>query len=92
MPWSDAIASLLTAGIAHVESRPDMAIEQLTAALHGFEQTDMKLYAAVARRCLAQLTGGSRADQYRHDCNEWMAAENLVNPSRMTQLIAPGFA
>ena len=92
MPWSDAIASLLTAGIAHVESRPDMAIEQLTAALHGFEQTDMKLYAAVARRCLAQLTGGSRADQYRHDCDEWMAAENLVNPSRMTQLIAPGFA
>jgi eukaryotic-like serine/threonine-protein kinase len=92
MPWSDPIASLLTAAIAHIEDRPGAAREHLAAALDGFEQADMKLYAAVARRCLGQLTGGPGSETYRLDADEWMAAQDIANPSRMTQLIAPGFA
>jgi eukaryotic-like serine/threonine-protein kinase len=91
MPWSEPIASLLTAAIAHVESRPNTAIEHLAAALQGFERADMKLYAAVARRCLGQLTSGFPAEQYRREAGAWMATQGIVNPSRMTQLIAPGF-
>jgi hypothetical protein len=92
MAWSDPIASLLTAAIAHVDRRPTTAIEHLAAALQGFEQADMKLYAAVARRCLGQLTGGFAAERYRRKADTWMATQSIVNPSRITQLIAPGFA
>ena len=92
MPWSDPIASLLTAAIAHLEDRPDTACEHLAAALQGFERADMKLYAAVARRCLGQLMGGPTSEQYLREADEWMATQDIVKPSRMTQLIAPGFA
>jgi len=92
MAWSEPIASLLTAAIAHVDSRPKKAIVHLGVALQGFEQADMKLYAAVTRRCLGQLSGGFRAEQYRREADTWMATQSIVNPSRITQLIAPGFA
>jgi tetratricopeptide (TPR) repeat protein len=91
MPWSKPIASLLTGAIAHVEDRPHTAIEHLVAALQGFEHADMKLYAAVAVRCLGQLTRRFPAEQDQRDADEWMATQGVVNPSRMTQLIAPGF-
>jgi hypothetical protein len=92
MAWSEPIAALLTASIAHVDGQPHSAIEHLAAAIQGFEQAEMKLYAAVARRCLGQLTGGSLADQYRRLADEWMAGQGIVNPPGMTRLLAPGFA
>jgi tetratricopeptide (TPR) repeat protein len=92
MLWSDSFASLLTAAIAHVENRPDTARQHLAAALQGFERADMKLYAAVARRCLGQLTDGPGSEQYLRDADEWMATQDIVKPSRITQMIAPGFA
>jgi hypothetical protein len=92
MPWSDSIASLLTAAIAHLEDRPDTARHHLAVALQGFERADMKLYAAVSRRCLGQLTGRPSSDQYLREADQWMATQDIVNPSRMTQMIAPGFS
>ena len=92
MPWSDSIASLLTAAIAHVEHRPDTARQHLAAALQGFERADMKLYAAVARRCLGQLMDGPSSVKYLREADEWMATQDIVKPSCMTQLIAPGFS
>jgi tetratricopeptide (TPR) repeat protein len=92
MPWSDSIAALLTAAIAHLEDRPDTARHHLAVALQGFERADMKLYAAVSRRCLGQLTRGPSSEQYLREADEWMAAQDIVTPSRMTQMIAPGFA
>ena len=92
MPWSDPIASLLTAAFAHVEGRPITVVHNLSAAVQGFEHADMRLYAAVARRCLTQVTSGPLAEQHRREAEEWMAAQGIVNPSSIVRLLAPGFA
>ena len=81
LPASDRCLSIL-----------DDVVPHLAAALQGFERADMKLYAAVSRRCLGQLTGGPSSEQYLREADEWMTAQDIVKPSRMTQMIAPGFA
>jgi tetratricopeptide (TPR) repeat protein len=91
MPWCIPIAALLRAAIAHVGRKKDVAIEELGDALLGFDKADMQLYAAVARRCLGLLTGGGEGDEHRRRAADWMAGQGVVDPLRMTRLIAPGF-
>jgi hypothetical protein len=51
----------------------------------------MKLYLAVVRRRLGELAGDDRSQERRRLADEWMTAQGIVNPSRLTRLIAPGF-
>jgi hypothetical protein len=92
MRWSDPISLLLNAAVAHVEGNPDAAAERLRAAATGFESAHMQLYAALARRRLDQIVGDDETRARRQQADEWMAAQGVVNPARMTRLFAPGFA
>jgi hypothetical protein len=51
----------------------------------------MKLYAAVARRRLDELTRDDRSREGRRQADEWMARQGIVDATRLTRLIAPGF-
>jgi eukaryotic-like serine/threonine-protein kinase len=92
MRWSDPFASLLNAAIAYLEDDPRAAAERLRAAADGFEREHMQLYAAVARRRLDQMTSDDPTLKRRSKADEWMAAQGIVNPARMTRLFAPGFS
>jgi hypothetical protein len=61
------------------------------AATDAFDRADMRLYAAAARRRLAAITSGDRADLLRLESDAYIAAEDIRNPAAMTCLLAPGF-
>ena len=75
-----------------LEGNPDVAADRLSAAAAGFERAHMQLYAAVARRRLDEVVGDDDTRTRRRQADEWMAAQGIVNPARMTRLFAPGFA
>jgi eukaryotic-like serine/threonine-protein kinase len=91
MPWSDPIARLLGAAIAFLDGDVAGAERRLIDSIDGFDRAGMRLYAAAARRRLGQIAGGGRGREQGGAGDEWMASEGIVNPSRMTRLIAPGF-
>jgi serine/threonine protein kinase/tetratricopeptide (TPR) repeat protein len=92
MSWSDPIASLLNAAIAHIEGRTPVAVRYLDDAVDRFDRADMKLYAAVARRRFGALQDDARGREQTQQADEWMTAQNIKNPAAMTRMLAPGFA
>jgi hypothetical protein len=52
----------------------------------------MSLYAAAARRRLGEMIGGDRGRQLVAQAEEWMTKQQIKNPARMMNLLAPGFA
>jgi serine/threonine protein kinase/tetratricopeptide (TPR) repeat protein len=92
MPWSDPIALLLEAAIAHLEGRTAVAVHNLDDAIERFHRADMKLYAAVAKRRIGALLDDARGRELTRQGDEWMAAQNIKNPAAMTRMLAPGFA
>jgi hypothetical protein len=91
MPWSDPIALLLRAGIAYLEGDARAAVGHLHAAADRFERADMKLYVTVARRRIGALQNDASGRELQRQADEWMAAQNIKNPSAMTRMVAPGF-
>jgi eukaryotic-like serine/threonine-protein kinase len=51
----------------------------------------MRLYAVAARRRLGEMIGGDRGRQLIAETEEWMSKQQIKNPARMINLIAPGF-
>jgi eukaryotic-like serine/threonine-protein kinase len=91
MRWSDPIALLLRAAIAYLEGSTPLALTHLHDAAARFERADMKLYAAIARRRIGALQGDERGRELQRQGEEWMAAQHIKNPARMTRVFAPGF-
>jgi eukaryotic-like serine/threonine-protein kinase len=91
MPWSDPIGLLLRAGIAHLEGSTPLALRYLHDAADRFTRADMNLYLAVARRRIGALQDDEHGRELQRQAEEWMAAQNIKNPARMTGMLAPGF-
>jgi serine/threonine protein kinase len=91
LQWADALAALIRAGIASSRRDKSKAMTLLSQALEGFELADMGLYAAASRRRLGETIGGERGQQLIADADEWMTRQRIQNPTRMTQMLAPGF-
>jgi hypothetical protein len=91
MAWSDPIARLLGAAIAFLDGDVAGAERRLIDSIDGFDRAGMRLYAAAARRRLGQIAASGRGREQSAAGDVWMASEGIVNPSRMTRLIAPGF-
>jgi eukaryotic-like serine/threonine-protein kinase len=90
MRWSDPIALLMKAGIAHLEGRTPLALRLLHDAADRFERADMNLYLAVARRRIAALQHDEQGRALQRQAEEWMAAQKIRNPACMTRMLAPG--
>jgi hypothetical protein len=91
MPWSNPIAHLVSAAVAYLKGGRLLATGLLTEAIDGFEAADMQLYAAVARRRLGTLLGGSHGRELLRQADEWMTSRLIRNPHHLTRLFAPGF-
>ena len=90
MPWSNPIALLLGAGIAYLEGATPLALRHLHDAADRFERADMSLYLAAARRRIAALQHDEAGRALQRQADEWMAAQNIRNPTCMTRMMAPG--
>jgi eukaryotic-like serine/threonine-protein kinase len=91
MPWSDPIALLVTASIAYLEGDPDRAVACLNEAVEQFGRADMSLYVAVAKRRIGSVQRDAAGRELRRESENWMAAQTIKNPPRMTRMLAPGF-
>jgi hypothetical protein len=91
MPWSDALAQLLRAGVAARQREHTEAVRLLRQAVKCFEGGDMNLHAAAARRRLGGLLGGAEGRDLVAQADAWMTGEMIANPPRMTDMHAPGF-
>ena len=68
------------------------AIALLEKAAKDFDDSHMSLYAAAARRRLGEMIEGDRGRQLVAQTEEWMTKQQIKNPTRMMNLLAPGFA
>jgi serine/threonine protein kinase len=89
VPWAAALARLVRGGLAAARRAP--AVELLQDAINRFEALDMFLHAAAARRRLGELVGGAEGAALVTQADEWMCGHQIINPRRMTAMLAPGF-
>jgi hypothetical protein len=91
MPWGNAMARLVRAGVASLRHDEVNAVRLLREAVDGLEAVEMGLHAAAARRRLGELLGGVEGGALIAQADSWMTAQKIVNPVRMTGMYAPGF-
>ena len=91
MAWSDPLAALIRAGVAHSRGDERATAEMASLAIEGFEVTDMKLYAAAARRQLGKIIGGQRGAELIDMSEDWMRRQQIKNPTAFANMLAPGF-
>jgi hypothetical protein len=88
--WGDPHADLIEAAVHHQRGERPAAVEALGRAVAGFEQVEMRLYAAASRRQLGVLVGGEQGRPLVADADEWMSGQQIRDPQRMAEMLAPG--
>jgi hypothetical protein len=91
MAYANPLATLIRAGIARQRGDDARAISLAEKAAEGFDAAHMRLYAVAARRRLGEMIGGDRGRQLVAQTEEWMNKQQIKNPPRMMNMIAPGF-
>ncbi len=91
LPWSDALAMQVRAGISMARRDPDLAAKRLRQAASKFDEVHMGLLAACMRRRLGTLLKGDEGRDLVSRADAWMAAQSIRFPAKMTACWAPGF-
>jgi serine/threonine protein kinase/tetratricopeptide (TPR) repeat protein len=91
MAWSNPLALLIHAGLAHRRGDDSRAGALISQAIEGFDASDMALYAAAARRKLGEMLGGDRGGELCSEADDWMSKQQIKNPAAVANLMAPGF-
>jgi hypothetical protein len=91
IPGAGPAARLALAGAYALRDDPAAAVPHLEAAVAGFDAVGMALHAAVARRRLGELLGGSGGQELVAGADSWMSGRGIRNPARWAAMLAPGF-
>jgi serine/threonine protein kinase/tetratricopeptide (TPR) repeat protein len=89
--YANPLATLIRAGIARQRGDDARAISLAEKAAQDFDAVHMRLYAVATRRRLGEMIGGDRGRQLVAQTEEWMNKQQIKNPARMMNMIAPGF-
>jgi hypothetical protein len=90
MPWGDALARLVRAGVAAARGERDRAASELESAEKALRDADMALHAAAAQRRRGELLGGAEGARLIEASGAWMTGQSIENPARMAAMLAPG--
>jgi hypothetical protein len=90
-PWARPLADLVRAAVAHQRGQTPEATTLLSEAIQGFDQSNMRLYVAVARWRLGEILGDDKGRQLVTEANAWMSIQMVKNPKSITRVLAPGF-
>jgi hypothetical protein len=63
----------------------------LVVAIVGFDEADMALEAAAARRRLGEIVGGDAGRELIARSEEYMRQQQIRRSERMVAVLAPGF-
>jgi hypothetical protein len=91
MPWAEALAQLLEAGVAGVRGDRTGAVRRLAAAAAALEGVELGVFAAAARRRRGELLGGDEGRVLLAHADAWMQERHIADPARITAMVAPGF-
>jgi hypothetical protein len=89
--YAHPYAKLIQAGVAHRRGDAAAAVTLLAQAEKEFAAVDMNLFAVAARLRLGELIAGDRGRELVEDASEWMSRQEIKNPTRLMNLMAPGF-
>ena len=89
--WGDPFAHLILGGACAAEGDLETALHFTRDAIEGFEAAGIRGHASAARRRYGQLLGGDAGRKAIEEADLWMATEGVVNPARVTAMLAPGF-
>jgi hypothetical protein len=92
MPWTDALALVLDAGVAIVMRNHARARDQLERARAELTAADMMLCAMMARRRLGELIDGVEGHRAITEADAWLVAQGVVSPERLTRVFMPEVA
>jgi len=90
--WSRAAALVVTAGLATIRGDRRGAADRYRAAEAAFQSADMAFHTTVVRRRRGQIIGGLEGSALVGAADEWMRAQGIRNPARMTDVLAPAAA
>jgi hypothetical protein len=88
--WAAPLAALLEAGVAITRGDAASAARDLERAEQGFDEANMALHAAVARRRRGEIVGGEPGAALIDAANSWMHARDIVRPDGIVDMLAPG--
>jgi hypothetical protein len=88
--WADALALLIGAIVAQGRGQTSLAVQQLQMAETALRQCQMNHYAAAAQYRRGGLIGGEEGNRLVTAATQWMKGQNIVEPARMVNLLAPG--
>jgi hypothetical protein len=89
--WATALAQLIRAGLACRRGDTARAVRLLRESATSYDALTMRLHAAAARLRLGDLLGGEEGHALQTAAVEWMSAQTIQDPKRMTDMLAPGF-
>ncbi len=91
LPWSDAMASLIRAGVAKGRGDTERAAALLAEAAESLEALDAALFAAAARRHRGVLVGGEEGRALVERADARFGAEGVREPEAAAHMLSPGF-
>ena len=89
--WGDPFAHLVLGGACAAEGDLGRSLDFTREAIEGFEAAGIQGHASAARRRYGQLVGGDEGGKLVAEADRWMESEGVVNPTRVTAMLAPGF-
>jgi hypothetical protein len=90
LPWASAMAALVRGCIATVRDEPDEARTKLEQAEQALRAVEMGVYASIAARRRGQALGGAAGRDIVAAADRALAAEGVVSPARLADMLAPG--
>ena len=88
-PFTQSIAQVIHAEIAHVRREDERAVALLRAAIPHMEEHHMALYAAAARLKLASWLGGEEGDALMRQGMPRFEEQHIQDPQAMLRLLLP---
>jgi Cdc6-like AAA superfamily ATPase len=90
MPWTAALAAILSAGLASAQGARLRAAELLRRAAQLADAANMSGYANAARHQLGLHLGGDEGRHLAGKAHEAMAAQGVQAPARFASMLVPG--
>jgi tetratricopeptide (TPR) repeat protein len=89
-PWAAGMACVIRAGIASMRGQSRAAEKLLADGERHLDASDLSHVAAACRRRRGELMGGRAGHTLVAAADRWMVEQQVLNPERMANLLAPG--
>jgi eukaryotic-like serine/threonine-protein kinase len=89
-PSSPAHAAHIRGALHALRGEWPRAVAEMESCARLFEQCDMKIYAASARRRLGEWTGGERGREWIADADRFMQSEKIPDPRAAARMHIAG--